>query len=46
GTLYKYIQTVGTASEGCVTDEFDGEALRHRIDDLEKQLADAKAKQQ
>jgi hypothetical protein len=22
GTLFKYIQTVATASEGCVTDEF------------------------
>lgn len=45
GTLYKYIQTVATASEGCVTDEYDGESLRLEIEDLKQQLADAKAKQ-
>lgn len=27
GTLFKYIQSVATASEGCVTDEVDGEAV-------------------
>jgi len=33
---------VATASEGCVTDEYDGEAMRNRIKELEDELEKAK----
>ena len=51
GTLYKYIQNVATASEGCVTDEF-GEAANDftaatktpAVAELEAKIAELEAK--
>ena len=50
GTLFKYIQNVATASEGCVTDEFDGvsdtkaAAKTPAVAELEAKIAELEAK--
>mmetsp|Transcript_6076 Transcript_6076/g.11511 ORF Transcript_6076/g.11511 Transcript_6076/m.11511 type:complete len:388 (-) Transcript_6076:20-1183(-) len=52
GTLFKYIQNVATASEGCVTDEFDNsksnsfEASKKTpaVAELERKIAELEAK--
>jgi dihydroxy-acid dehydratase len=51
GTLFKYIQNVATASEGCVTDEFDNsttsfEAAKKTpaVAELERKIAELEAK--
>lgn len=53
GTLFKYIQNVATASEGCVTDEFDSSNISFEaakktpaVAELERQIAELEAKLQ
>ena len=52
GTLFKYIQSVATASEGCVTDEVDSAATEHvtaapktpAVAELEAKIAELEAR--